>query len=75
METKLKAQIESMKLDLQQQKLLTDTLRAISEQVEVQAAALKLIREAIGVDGIMDPQVMLAFRNQARELNETIMQQ
>ena len=75
MEVKLKGQIEAMKLDAQRQKQIVETLQAVSDQVKTQAEALKIIREAMGVDGIVDQTAILAFNKQANELLETVTQQ
>ncbi|MBT8490952.1 MAG: hypothetical protein KJN62_07880, partial [Deltaproteobacteria bacterium] len=58
----LNGQLEAAKLEQNQQKQITENIKAMAQQVKNQAEALKMIREAMGAEAIIDEQTAQAYR-------------
>lgn len=76
-ERAFKMELEQQKLALKEQseqsKQMLDTVKALSQQLEVQAKTLKYIKDATGVEVIVNKTAMEAYDNQAKDLNEFIL--
>jgi len=71
-----KLQLDAKKVDGQMQiennKLVLEAMKAQDEQIKVMAETLKTIKEAIGAEVIMGPDNTSAYKNQSESLNKAI---
>lgn len=77
LERAAKAENEAKKIELKARELeyrrMNDMIKALNDQLQTQATALKQIREAIGVETLVDKTAVEAFHNQAMDLNRAIL--
>ena len=82
-ETQMKSQIEGQKnqlkaIQLQMEKEKQDreemftAIKYATEEIQAQANALKIIREALGVESILAPEVLASFKAQGRNLRKSV---
>lgn len=71
-ELEIKAQTEQAKATQQQQQQIINAVLAMAEQVKMQAETLKLIKEAMGADVVVNSQAAKAYGQQATELTDNI---
>lgn len=71
-----KVKLQEMKLEFEKQKdrqkNMMEAMTTILEQGKLQAETLKLIREAMGVDSIVDPKSLIAFKGQADNVVDAV---
>lgn len=82
-ETQIKAQLEGQKNQLkaiqlqmdkekQDREGMLDAIRLATEEIQAQANALKTIREAMGAEVILAPEVVSSFKAQGRNLRKSV---
>lgn len=82
-ETQIKAQLEGQKNQLQAVKLsiekekqdrlaMLEAVKLATEEIKAQAEALKIIREAMGAETILEPSVVASYKGQARNLRRSV---